>query len=76
MTEPFDSQDDQSLRLLLQTVLLSVPDAMIVIDETGEIVAFSSAAETLFGYSAAEVTGKNVSLLMTGKDKPHHDRYL
>jgi two-component system, LuxR family, sensor kinase FixL len=76
MKSPFDSQDDETLRSLLQTVLASVPDAMIVIDEAGEIIAFSTAAEKLFGYTASEVTGQNVSLLMTGNDRPHHDRYI
>lgn len=76
MTKPFESQDDQSIRSLLHTVLLSVPDAMIVIDETGIIVAFSAAAEKLFGYSAKDVTGENVQLLMTETDYPHHDQYI
>lgn len=76
MTSPFDSQDDESLRLLLQTVLASVPDAMIVIDERGSIIAFSAAAESLFGYTSAEVSGKNVSMLMTDLDRTHHDRYI
>lgn len=76
MMSPFDSQDDETLRSLLQTVLASVPDAMVVIDETGEIVAFSTAAEKLFGYPASEVTGRNVSILMSSKDRPHHDRYI
>ena len=74
--DPFFERDDRSLRALLQTILASVPDAMIVIDEARNIVAFSAAAETLFGYSAAQVTGKNVSMLMTQTDQAHHDRYV
>ncbi|KCZ93396.1 sensory box sensor histidine kinase FixL [Hyphomonas johnsonii MHS-2] len=49
---------------------------MIVINETGEIVAFSAAAEKLFGYSVAHVTGKNVRMLMTETDRAHHDQYI
>ena len=41
--------DKESLELLMQSILASVPDAMIVIDETGQILAFSAAAERLFG---------------------------
>ena len=37
---------------------------MIVIDERGIMQSFSAAAERLFGYSAAEVLGKNVKILM------------
>ena len=74
--DPFVARDEASLRLLLRSILASVPDAMIVMDETSEIIAFSAAAEALFGYSAAEVTGKNVRILMTSTDKSHHDGYV
>ncbi|MDJ0921595.1 MAG: PAS domain S-box protein [Henriciella sp.] len=68
--------DLESLKTLMRTVLASVPDAMIVIDEKGEILAFSAAAESLFGYKAADMAGKNVSILMTGADEKHHDQYI
>ncbi len=38
----------------LQSILDTVPEAMIVIDEHGIMQSFSSAAERLFGYRAAE----------------------
>src|SRR6516225_724579 len=44
----------------LASILNTVPDAMIVIDERGIIQSFSSAAERLFGFVAADVVGKNV----------------
>src|SRR5262245_48375102 len=48
----------------LQSILDTVPDAMIVIDEQGTIQSFSAAAERLFGYAATEVIGRNVNILM------------
>ncbi|KRB40043.1 sensor histidine kinase [Phenylobacterium sp. Root700] len=60
----------------LSSILDTVPDAMIVIDEAGIIQSFSSAAERLFGWSAAEAIGLNVSLLMPGPHKEAHDGYL
>jgi two-component system sensor kinase FixL len=48
----------------LRSILSTVPDAMIVIDERGKMVSFSDAAERLFGYTQAEVLGANVSMLM------------
>jgi len=68
--------DRRSLEPLMRSVLASVPDAMIVINQQGQILAFSAAAERLFGYKASEVAGQNVSMLMTGANEAHHDQYL
>lgn len=60
----------------LNSILDTVPDAMIVIDTGGIIQSFSAAAERLFGYEASEVRGKNVSLLMPSPYREAHDGYL
>lgn len=60
----------------LRSILSTVPDAMIVIDERGLIQSFSAAAERLFGYDAAEVVGSNVSVLMPSPDRERHDGYI
>lgn len=61
---------------LLRSVLSSVPDAMVVIDDQGVIVSFSESAERLCGYPEAEALGQNVSMLMTAPDHAAHDGYL
>ena len=60
----------------LRSIIETVPDALIVIDEGGLIQSFSPAAERLFGYRAAEVEGRNVSLLMPSPYREQHDGYL
>ncbi|MGE4480903.1 PAS domain-containing sensor histidine kinase [Acidocella sp.] len=60
----------------LRSILDTVPDAMVVIDETGIIQSFSLAAERLFGYSAGEVQGQNISLLMPSPYREEHGQYL
>ena len=60
----------------MQSILSTVPDAMVVIDARGRIISFSAAAERLFGYSEAEVFGSNVSRLMPSPDREGHDGYL
>jgi two-component system sensor kinase FixL len=60
----------------LQSILDTVPDAMVVIDERGVVQSFSSAAERLFGYGASEVIGKNVKILMPLPYRDEHDGYL
>lgn len=61
---------------LLQSILETVPDAMVLIDEKGAILSFSVAAERLFGYRAAEVRGRNVSILMPSPYREQHDAYI
>jgi two-component system sensor kinase FixL len=60
----------------LQSILDTVPDAMVLINGRGEIQAFSKTAERLFGYSADEVQGRNVQMLMPGPYRDNHDAYL
>lgn len=60
----------------LRSILETVPDAMIVIDERGHILSFSTAAELMFGYREDEVLGENVSILMPSPDRERHDGYL
>ena len=51
-------------------------DAIVVIDERGNIITFNRAAERMFGYTAAEVLGANVSVLMDEPYRSQHDRYV
>jgi two-component system, LuxR family, sensor kinase FixL len=60
----------------LHSILQTVPDAMIIIDERGRIESLSTTAERLFGYSMAEVAGRNISLFMPSPDREQHDGYL
>ena len=60
----------------LSSILKTVPDAMIVINEQGIMQSFSVAAERLFGYEAEEAIGRNVSMLMPEPDHGRHDGYL
>lgn len=67
---------DSSAETHLRSILATVPDAMVVIDEQGRILSFSAAAEKMFGFTEAEVLGENVSMLMPSPDRERHDRYL
>ena len=60
----------------LRSILETVPDAMIMIDEQGTMQSFSAAAERLFGYTADEALGQNVRLLMPEPDRSRHDGYI
>lgn len=66
------AQSEARLRSILETV----PDAMIVIDDHGLMRSFSVAAERLFGWRADEAIGRNVSILMPSPYREQHDSYL
>ncbi len=61
---------------LLRSIIETAPDAIITINEVGTVESFSPAAERLFDYTADEVIGNNVSMLMPSPYKEVHDGYL
>lgn len=60
----------------VQSILDTIPDAMIVIDTKGVIQSFSAAAVRLFGYSAEEAIGKNIKIMMPSPYREQHDGYI
>lgn len=68
--------DVDALHQHFRSILQSVPDAMVVINDAGIVTAVSKAAETLFGYEADQLLGRNVSILMSPTDKSQHDGYI
>ena len=51
-------------------------DAIVVIEEDGRIVAFSRAAQRMFGYSERSILGKPVTTLMPEPYRTEHASYL
>ncbi|PEQ14030.1 hypothetical protein B2G71_05670 [Novosphingobium sp. PC22D] len=76
------TEEAESLRTIkaneayLRSILETVPDAMITIDDHGQMLSFSTAAEKLFGYRAAEVVGRNIAMLIPEPDRSRHNEYL
>jgi two-component system sensor kinase FixL len=59
-----------------RAIIESAVDGIIVIDRRGRIESFNPAAERLFGYRAADVIGRNVSVLMPEPYATEHDHYI
>jgi diguanylate cyclase (GGDEF)-like protein/PAS domain S-box-containing protein len=60
----------------LGSILDNVYEAILTIDEAGIVQSFNKAAERIFVYSAAEVIGANVKMLMPSPYTEEHDGYL
>jgi len=60
----------------LQSVLDNIVDAIITIDEAGVMQTANTATERFFGYTANELVGRNVSMLMAEPDRSAHDAYV
>jgi PAS domain S-box-containing protein len=60
----------------LRAVVETAVDGVILIDDHGQILMFNPACERLFGYTSAEVQGRNVKMLMPSPYRDEHDDYL
>src|SRR5262245_28234059 len=58
-----------------QALLEAAPDAIIIIDTTGQIVLANEQAERLFGYTRVELIHQSVELLMPGQFRERHARH-
>lgn len=77
MTQQLAAEDALKAREAhLRSILETVPDAMIVIDEKARIQSFSATAVRQFGYEPDEVVGKNINILMPAPYREQHDGYI
>lgn len=67
---------DESMAARLFAVLNTSVDAIVTINEHGIIDSINPATEHIFGYSAAEMIGRNVSMLMPSPHDEAHDGYM
>ena len=68
--------DLQGQEARLRAILETAVDGIITIDERGTIDSLNPAAEAMFGYTAREALGQNISLLMPSPYREEHDAYL
>jgi PAS domain S-box-containing protein len=57
----------------LRAVMEHVVDGVVTIDERGIVQSANPAVERLFGYTAAELLGRNIALLMPEPFRGRHD---
>ena len=65
-------RDLQTSETRYEHIVETTPDAIISADSTGHIISWNPAAETVFGYSAEEVVGQSVTLIMPERFRQAH----
>lgn len=60
----------------LNSVLEQAIDGVVLIDDKNLVTFFNPAAERMWGFSAREVIGKNVKMLVPSEVRPNHDEYV
>lgn len=77
MTDLLTAQHDlEERQARLRAIVDAAPDAIVTTDEKGIISSFSPVAERMMGFSAKEVIGQNVSMLMPYPDRREHDDHI
>ena len=72
-TDTTPDQISKNNETLLAAILDNVLDGIITINESGLVETFNKSSEQIFGYSAAEVIGKNIAMLMPESNAGQHD---
>jgi two-component system, LuxR family, sensor kinase FixL len=60
----------------LRSILRSISDAVIVIDDAGKITSFNAGAERVFGYAENRMIGRDVAILMPDPFSGLHDGFV
>ncbi|WP_126455931.1 PAS domain S-box protein [Sulfuriflexus mobilis] len=59
-----------------RAILNTIADGLITIDDKGLIERLNPAAEKMFGYTADELVGKNISVLLPEEERQAHEAYI
>jgi len=74
--QTLSQQQPSTHRKLLEGVMNNILDGIITINAHGQMLSINPAIEYMTGYTAKELIGQNVSLLMDDKHRKNHDVYL
>ena len=64
-------QADES-EAYFRVLIESAPDAMIIVDDAGEIAIVNAQAESMFGYSREELLGNKIEMLLPERIRDSH----
>ncbi|MBF0383676.1 MAG: EAL domain-containing protein, partial [Magnetococcales bacterium] len=70
------AEDFPSDGYLLEAIMKSAIDGIVIFDKAGKILKFNTSAERMFEYNASEVIGRNLSTLMPSPYREQYDKNL
>ncbi|HMF19388.1 MAG TPA: PAS domain S-box protein [Gemmataceae bacterium] len=70
-----DITERKRVEKMFRGLLESAPDAMVIVNQRGEIVLVNSQTESMFGYVRQEILGQAVETLMPESFRSDHCRY-
>ena len=76
MSEPVNLLSDDTVAARLAGLLDSAMDGILSVDEWQRIVLYNRAAEKIFGWSAAEVRGQRLEMLMPERYRGPHAGFV
>jgi PAS domain S-box-containing protein len=65
-------RDSKVIEARYRGLLESMPDAIVIVNNTGHIILINSQAEAVFGYSSAELRGKPIEVLLPNRYRGTH----
>jgi len=71
-----DVTDRKRAEQKLQMIMDHAADSIVTLDIEGRIESVNAAMETLFGFSAAEMIGQPITMLMPDPYRSHHQQFL
>ena len=71
-----DCSKERAERGMVEQVLHQAHDGVVTIDSHNNIIFANPAAEKLWGYSAKEMLGQNIKMLVAPEHRSNHDNYV
>jgi two-component system, LuxR family, sensor kinase FixL len=68
--------NDPALNEFVQALMDTILEGLVVASTAGEIIAFSRAAQQMFGYSTDEAIGRQVNMLMPSPHREQHNGFI